>query len=154
MEQLGSHRTDFHDIGYFSIFVQSVEIILVSIKPGVNNMYFTWSHVHIMIISRSVLLRMKNSADKCCRWNKNPCFIFNNFFFFENHAVYEILCKNISESNMPQMTIWRVRITCWIPKSTNTHSEYVKLIDCPLQHWLHERASALRCTCIACLFEC
>jgi hypothetical protein len=25
------------------------------------------------------------------------------------------------------MTIWRMRIACWIPKATNTHSEYVIL---------------------------
>jgi hypothetical protein len=26
------------------------------------------------------------------------------------------------------MAIWRVRIACWIPKATNTRSEYVTLI--------------------------
>ena len=26
------------------------------------------------------------------------------------------------------MTIWRMRIACWIPEATNTHSEYVTLI--------------------------
>ena len=25
------------------------------------------------------------------------------------------------------MTIWRMRIACWIPKATNTHSQYVTL---------------------------
>jgi len=49
------------------------------------------------------------------------------------------------------MTIWRVRIACWIPKATNRHSEYVILIAFPLQQWLHERASVLRYTYIACL---
>ena len=33
--------------------------------------------------------------------------------------------KNNVEPGRPQMTIWRVRIACWIPKATNTHSEYV-----------------------------
>ena len=28
----------------------------------------------------------------------------------------------------PQMTIRRMRFECWIPKATNTHSEYVILI--------------------------
>jgi hypothetical protein len=41
------------------------------------------------------------------------------------------------------MTIWRTRIACWIPKSTNTHSEYVILIAFPLHHLLHERISML-----------
>ena len=26
------------------------------------------------------------------------------------------------------MTIWRMRIACWIPNATTTHSEYVTLI--------------------------
>ena len=36
--------------------------------------------------------------------------------------------KNIVEPGRPQMTIWRMRIACWIPKATNTHSEYVILL--------------------------
>jgi len=46
---------------------------------------------------------------------------------------------------------WRKHITCWIPKATNTHSECIILISFPLQQWLHERASLLRCMYIACL---
>jgi hypothetical protein len=47
------------------------------------------------------------------------------------------------------MTIWRMRIARWIPKATDTHSEYVILIAFPLQQWLHERASMLRYTYIS-----
>ena len=35
-------------------------------------------------------------------------------------------------------------------KATNTPSEYVIRIACPLQQWLHERASMLRYTYTAC----
>jgi hypothetical protein len=42
-----------------------------------------------------------------------------------------------------------MRIACWIPKATDTHSEYVTIIAFLLQQWLHERASLLRCTYIA-----
>ena len=53
------------------------------------------------------------------------------------------------------MTIWRMRIACWIPEATNTPSEYVILTAFPLQQCLHERASLLRYTYIACLvFAC
>jgi len=41
------------------------------------------------------------------------------------------------------MTIWRMRIACWIPNATNTHSKYVKLIAFPLQQSLHEGTSVL-----------
>ena len=48
------------------------------------------------------------------------------------------------------MTIWPMCIQCWIPKTTNTHSQYVIIIAFPLQQWLHERSSMLRYTYIAC----
>jgi hypothetical protein len=37
-----------------------------------------------------------------------------------NHALYETMWKNIVEPGRPQMTVWRVRIACWIPKVTHT----------------------------------
>jgi len=43
--------------------------------------------------------------------------------FFGSLAVYEIMWKNVVERGRPQMTIWRMRIACWIPKATNTSSE-------------------------------
>jgi len=50
---------------------------------------------------------------------------------------------------MPQATVWRMRIACWIPKATDTNSECVILTAFPLQQWLHERASMLRYVYIA-----
>jgi len=43
-----------------------------------------------------------------------------------------------------------MRIACCIPKTKNTHSEYVIFIAFPLQHWLHARGSMLRYTYTAC----
>jgi len=54
-------------------------------------------------------------------------------------------------SRVGNMTIWRMRIACRIPKATNTHSEYVMFIGSSLQQWLHERVPLLRYTYIACL---
>ena len=48
------------------------------------------------------------------------------------------------------MTIWRIPISCCIPKATNTHSEYVILIAFPPQQWSHESAWLLRYTYIVC----
>jgi len=58
--------------------------------------------------------------------------MFNNIFP-ENHAVYEIMYKNIVDPGRPQTPISRMRIACWIPKATNTYSQYVTLIAFPLQ---------------------
>jgi hypothetical protein len=44
-----------------------------------------------------------------------------------------------------------MRIVCWVPKATETHSEYVIPMAVPLQQWLRERASVLRYTHIASL---
>jgi len=44
--------------------------------------------------------------------------------------------KNNVNLGRPQMTVWRMCTACWIPKATNTHSEYVKtfFIDTNLIH--------------------
>ena len=34
---------------------------------------------------------MSNVPDESCRENQNTHFVFSNFFFFENRAVYEIM---------------------------------------------------------------
>jgi len=91
-----------------------------------------------LILSRSVL-RMGNVLDKSYRENQNTHFLFNDFF--ANRAVYEVMWKNIVEPGRPQMTIWRMRIACWIRKAINNHSKYLMLNAFPLQQRLHERTS-------------
>ena len=46
---------------------------------------------------------MRIVSDKCFIKNENTHFMFNNFVS-ENPAVYEIMCKNMVEPEMPQMT--------------------------------------------------
>jgi hypothetical protein len=46
-------------------------------------------------------------------------------FFTENRPVYEIMWKNIADLGRPQVTIWRMRIACLIPKATDTHTQVV-----------------------------
>jgi len=60
-------------------------------------------------------------VERSCKENQNTHFVFSNFFFFENRAVYEIMWENVIDRGRSQMTIWRMRIACWIPKATNTH---------------------------------
>jgi len=42
------------------------------------------------------------------------------------------------------MTIWRMRIACWVPKATDTQSEYAIFIDFPLRQYFREYTSVLR----------
>ena len=80
--------------------------------------------LHFVIISRSDLRKMRNISDSSCREYQNTRF---SSFFFKNRAVYEIIRKNMLEPDRPQMTMWRMRIACWITKAKNTHSQYVNL---------------------------
>ena len=46
-----------------------------------------------------------------------------------------------------------MRLACWIPKATNTHSEYLILTAFPLQQWLNKGVSLIRYTYTACLVK-
>jgi len=80
---------------------------------------------------------MRNVSDKSCRSNHNTHFVFSNFFFSENRAVYEIMWKNIESPShaTDDNTIWRMRIACWIATTTNTHSQHVIHVVFPLEQW-------------------
>jgi len=70
---------------------------------------------------------MKNGSDKI-----KTHFMFKKFFP-ENLAVYAMMWKNIVEPGRPQMTVWRMRIACCIPKATGTHSDFVMIDVLSLQ---------------------
>jgi hypothetical protein len=92
---------------------------------------------------------MRNVSDKGCRENQNTYFVFRKLFFRKSCRLRDNV-KNTLERGMRQMTIWRIRIACWMRKATNTHSSCVILIAFPLQQWLQEHASMLRYTYRAC----
>ena len=63
----------------------------------------------------------------------------NNLFFFENSAVNEIMWKKKygwAGGATDGKLITRMRFARWMPKATNTHSEYVMLSAFPWQQWL------------------
>jgi hypothetical protein len=68
------------------------------------------------IISRSFLLKIKKSHVEVVE-NLETHF-FHSITVFENHAVYEIMWENVVESCRPQMAIRRMRLACWLPKTT------------------------------------
>jgi hypothetical protein len=63
-----------------------------------------YTNIHFMIISCSVLLRMRNVFDKICRENENTHFMFNNFFPIIVLLV-RYICKNMVQPDRPQITI-------------------------------------------------
>ena len=122
MEQLCTLWTDFYEICCLNIFrkicpenssfIKNLTIITGTLHEG----QFTF------LISRSVLLRMRNISDKSCIGNENTHFVLSNFFSFKNCTVYEKIWKNVVQRGRPQMAIWRMRTACWLPKSyKHTH---------------------------------
>jgi hypothetical protein len=109
VEQFGSHRTDFHEILCLSIFRKSREISSL-VKIGQDHLaqfFLEWEMFQTKVVE-------KIKVHILCSGN----------FFFENRAVYEIMSKNIVEPEKTQMIIWCMHISCWVPKATNTNSEY------------------------------
>ena len=142
MEQLGSHWMDFNEIWYLSVFRKSVEKFRVSLNSDNNNGYFTWRLIYIY----DNISYISSCIDKYFRqklWIKSKHILCSVNFFFENLSFKQIMRKNIAEPARPLIKVWRMRISCWLPKATNTHSEYVILNVFPLQQWLHERALLL-----------
>jgi len=74
-------------------------------------------------MSTNRVLRMRNISDKVVKKIKTHFIFSNSFFktFFKNHAIDDIMWKNIVEPDRSQMTVWVVRMACWIPRATNTH---------------------------------
>jgi len=75
----------------------------------------------VMIISRSLLIRRLNVL-KLHTKSKHTFFMFHKLVF-ESRAVYMIMWKCVEEPDRPQMTIWRIRIACWMPKAAHTHTQ-------------------------------
>jgi hypothetical protein len=70
LEQLGFYWEDFREIWYLRISRKSVKKIPFLLQPDKNNGYFT-KDLCTFIISRWLLLRMRNVSDESCRKNRN-----------------------------------------------------------------------------------
>jgi hypothetical protein len=121
----------------FEIFFwETVEKMQVSLKLDNNKGYFTWIAINIFIISRSVLLRMKNVSDERCREKWNAFFRFNNFCrkscrLWDNVERY-CRAEQATDYNM-------AHAHCMLDvkgyKYTHTHTGCAVLIFFPPQQW-------------------
>jgi len=105
-----------------------------------------------MIISRSVLIRMGNVSDKCCGENYS-IFCVRLIFPKKSCRLLDNVEKYGPARQVTDDTIRRMCIACWIPKATDTHSEYAIIIEFLRQQWLDERAPLLRLYlhCLSCI---
>jgi hypothetical protein len=71
--------------------------------------------------------------------------------FLQNRAVYEIMWKKCSTARRAtdDNKIRRMRIACWTPKATNTHSEHVTLLAFPCNNG---GTNAPHVACLPCWF--
>ena len=110
LEWLGSQLASFHDI---FLRGKSAEKIQVSLKSDKNNGTLLEDR-YTFIISRSILVRMRNISDESCRESQNT-FYFQVTLFSQNFAIDEIMWENIVEPDRSQTTVCSV---C-IHKATN-----------------------------------
>ena len=70
------------------------------------------------VISRWILLRMRNVPERGCRENQNT--ILYSVIFFLKIVFYEIMRKNTVEADRPHMTVWccaeKMRLIGWMTK--------------------------------------
>jgi hypothetical protein len=121
-----------------------------------------------IIISCCIFLSMRDVSDKRHRENHNTHFIFNNFFSWKLWR-YEIMSKNVMESERPQMTMWCMRVACWISTVTCaymhahvhepghphscTHRQICNSFCFSMETIIHKHTSVLHYTYIASLVD-
>jgi hypothetical protein len=120
-------QTNTHFCSYLAQFFVEWDMFQTNKKVKNKKKYFQTEVVEK--IKRHILFSVTFFPISCRLWDK-----------------VEKYCR----AGQATKTIWGMRIACWVTKATDTHSEYAILIAFPLQQLLHERASMLRYTRIAC----
>ena len=90
--------------------------------------------------------KFRTSSLKCYVDHSHTMYSSGNIDVRNWVHLFESPC--ILERGRPQMSIWHMRVACWI---TSTLSEYVIVTVFPLQQWLRESSSMLRYVYIACI---
>jgi len=105
----------------------------------------------LLIITRSVRLKMRIVLDKTCRDNQNINFMSNIPPPFENHAVYEIMWRTILQLGRPHM-LHGARASHVGYAALKTHTQNKQSLYPFLRNKVYTKgASVIRYTCIACL---
>jgi hypothetical protein len=92
MKQLGSHWTYFYEIWYWNIFQKSVEEIRVSLKSNKNNGNLHEDRCAFVVISPSLLLRMRKLQTKFAEKTKTYGSCSVTFFFFSKIVPFMRKC--------------------------------------------------------------
>jgi hypothetical protein len=124
-EQFGSHWTDFYEVRYVNIFPKICPENLSFIKIWQDKRHFTWCPRTFIIISRCILLRMRNvSKDMkekntfCVQWllPEKSCRLWDNVDKYGT-------ARQAKNDNV----IRHMRFEFWITKATDTLLSFWKM---------------------------
>jgi hypothetical protein len=101
-----------------------------------------WSHLAKLFLYKEIF-RIKFVKKIKTHILRSVTFPRKSCRFLDNLAKYGTAGQATGDNITPRM-----RIACWIPKATDTHSEYVTFSAFLRQQWLRERASMLGYTYI------
>jgi len=94
MGQFDCHWTKFYKICYCTIFrKKSVGKFELSLKSDMNTEYFIWSSIYSVIISRWILLKLRNVSEKSCRKNQKAYFMLNNTSPWDSSRLWDNMGK-------------------------------------------------------------
>jgi hypothetical protein len=124
MERLGSYWTDFYEIWHLNIFRKSVEKIQVSLKSDKNNECLTCRPIHIFVSYLAQFLWDWEMFQTKVVEKIKTHILYSITFFRKSYHEWDNV-ENIAEPGRTQMTIWRMRVACWITKLANAPQCYV-----------------------------
>ena len=85
------------------------------------------TNIHFWSYLAQFFLKWEVFQAKNYRENRNTHFMFNHVFR-KSCCLWDNVKKNFAEPDRKLLTIWRMRIACWIPKATNSPSHYVIML--------------------------
>ena len=106
--------------------------IKVALYSDKNNGNLKWRTVFVLYHIRSIPLEWGMFQTNVVE-QKMHILCSETFFSLRKSCRLWDNMENYRRAGRPHVTIWHMRIACWIPKATNTHSECVSLIAFRLQ---------------------
>ena len=150
VERLGCHWTDFYWIWHLCIFRKCVEKIQVSLNSDKNNECLTCRLIHILSSFLAEFFLEREMFQTHVVGKTATHISCSVTFFWKSCPLWDNV-ENIVERGRTQITIWRFRVAFWIPKATDTLSEYVRL---SVSHCNSGYANALHCYVIVHCLSC
>jgi hypothetical protein len=103
-ENSAPHQTDFHDVWYLRFFFRkSVQKILVCLKSGKNDGYFTRRRTYIVLCFSSFFLECETFKTEVVE-KIITLILWTITFFFKSYRWWD-MWENIVELDRPQMTM-------------------------------------------------